>query len=154
MSGGLRKEAAHGWKSDGWLASRLWSSSCRPETWMTTGVGWMGSRRCRRSSEGRGRSGLSSTLTALGPNPSLGCSAWNTANVNGGQKKKDCKVKKETRKPAETGDSYMNKKAASGRIHPNMSNYMFLGFRSYLLLFSESRYHLSRHTDRGKDTRV
>jgi len=44
----------------------------------------------------------------------------------------------------------MNKKAASGRIHPNMSNYMFLGFRSYLLLFSESRYHLSRHTDRGR----
>jgi len=35
-------------------------------------------------------------------------------------------------------------------IHPNMSNYRFLGFRSYLLLFSESRYHLSRHTDRGR----
>ena len=44
----------------------------------------------------------------------------------------------------------MNKKAAHEDIHPNVSNYRFLGFRSYLLLFSESRYHLSGHTDRGR----
>ena len=41
-------------------------------------------------------------------------------------------------------------KRSNEDIHPNMSNYRFLGFRSYLLLFSESRYHLSRHTDRGR----
>ena len=44
----------------------------------------------------------------------------------------------------------MNKKVAHQDIHPNVSNYRFLGFRSYLLLFSESRYHLSGHTDRGR----
>ena len=155
MNVGWKEEAVRGWKSAEWLASRLWSSSCRPKMWMTMGEGWRGSRRCRRSSEGKGRcdqSGWNSALTTLGlcPNPSPGCSAWNTANVSGGGKKKDCKVSKETRKPAEMGDSYMNKKVAHQDIHPNMSNYRFLGFRSYLLLFSESRYHLSWHTDRGR----